>query len=202
MSNIIDLDRPNAAGVTTATGGTGWARGERSTPSPKCPGFSRCRSAAPRTCSLRRHSWPQARRALGHPQACLPHLARYLGRGAGRQRGPPLMGFVRKTPAGTYRACWRDPAGKQRSKSFPTKREASRFLAGSSPPRTADSTSTRTPAGSNLGSTSPHGCLVETWSGLRWRPAHPSSALMCSRAGERSRWARSIIRRCSSGSLS
>jgi integrase len=39
------------------------------------------------------------------------------------------MGFVRKTPAGTYRACWRDPAGKQRSKSFPTKREASRFLA-------------------------------------------------------------------------
>ena len=39
------------------------------------------------------------------------------------------MGFVRKTPANTYRACWRDPAGKQRSKSFPTKREASRFLA-------------------------------------------------------------------------
>ncbi|SDU17987.1 tyrosine-type recombinase/integrase [Jiangella alkaliphila] len=39
------------------------------------------------------------------------------------------MGFVRKTTAGTYRASWRDPSGGQRSKSFPTKREASRFLA-------------------------------------------------------------------------
>ncbi|WP_439427777.1 tyrosine-type recombinase/integrase [Micromonospora sp. LA-10] len=39
------------------------------------------------------------------------------------------MGFVRKTPAGRHRACWRDPAGKQRSKTFRTKREANAFLA-------------------------------------------------------------------------
>ncbi|MEW2376786.1 tyrosine-type recombinase/integrase [Micromonospora sp. NPDC047812] len=38
------------------------------------------------------------------------------------------MGFVRKTPAGTFRACWRDPAGSQKSKSFRTKREANAFL--------------------------------------------------------------------------
>ncbi|WP_245854394.1 tyrosine-type recombinase/integrase [Micromonospora wenchangensis] len=38
------------------------------------------------------------------------------------------MGFVRKTPAGTYRACWRDPAGGQKSKSFRTKREANVYL--------------------------------------------------------------------------
>lgn len=39
------------------------------------------------------------------------------------------MGFVRKTPAGRQRACWRDPSGKQRSKTFRTKREANAFLA-------------------------------------------------------------------------
>ncbi|WP_298330927.1 site-specific integrase [Haloactinopolyspora sp.] len=39
------------------------------------------------------------------------------------------MGHVVKTPAGTWRANWRDPAGRQRAKTFPTKREASRFLA-------------------------------------------------------------------------
>ncbi len=39
------------------------------------------------------------------------------------------MGFVRKTPTGRHRACWRDPAGRQRSKTFKTKREASAFLA-------------------------------------------------------------------------
>lgn len=39
------------------------------------------------------------------------------------------MGFVRKTPAGRHRACWRDPAGQQRSKTFRTKREANAFLA-------------------------------------------------------------------------
>ncbi|WP_234038834.1 tyrosine-type recombinase/integrase [Micromonospora coerulea] len=39
------------------------------------------------------------------------------------------MGFVRKTPAGAFRACWRDPAGAQKSKSFRTKREANAFLA-------------------------------------------------------------------------
>jgi integrase len=39
------------------------------------------------------------------------------------------MAFVRRTSAGTYRACWRDPSGRQRSKSFKTKRDANRFLA-------------------------------------------------------------------------
>jgi integrase len=39
------------------------------------------------------------------------------------------MGFVDKTPAGRYKACWRDPAGKQRSKTFPLKKEANAFLA-------------------------------------------------------------------------
>jgi hypothetical protein len=39
------------------------------------------------------------------------------------------MGFVRKTPTGIFRACWRDPAGGQKSKSFRTKREANAFLA-------------------------------------------------------------------------
>jgi integrase len=40
-----------------------------------------------------------------------------------------MMGFVRKTPAGAYRACWRDPADRQKSKTFRTKREAAAFLA-------------------------------------------------------------------------
>jgi hypothetical protein len=40
-----------------------------------------------------------------------------------------LMGFVQKTPSGKWRATWRDPAGKQRAKVLPTKREASNFLA-------------------------------------------------------------------------
>jgi integrase len=39
------------------------------------------------------------------------------------------MGHIVKTPAGTFRANWRDPAGRQKSKTFPTKREASLFLA-------------------------------------------------------------------------
>jgi integrase len=39
------------------------------------------------------------------------------------------MGHVIKTPQGTFRARWRDPAGKQLSKSFVTKREAGVFLA-------------------------------------------------------------------------
>jgi integrase len=36
---------------------------------------------------------------------------------------------IRKTPAGTWRATWRSPAGRQESKTFRTKREASVFLA-------------------------------------------------------------------------
>ncbi|MFD0599992.1 tyrosine-type recombinase/integrase [Catellatospora coxensis] len=39
------------------------------------------------------------------------------------------MGFINKTPAGTYRANWRDPAGRQKAKTFTTKKEASAFLA-------------------------------------------------------------------------
>lgn len=39
------------------------------------------------------------------------------------------MGFINKTPAGTYRANWRDPAGRQKAKTFATKKEASAFLA-------------------------------------------------------------------------
>jgi hypothetical protein len=39
-----------------------------------------------------------------------------------------LMGFVRKTSAGTFRACWRNPDGGQKSKSFRTKKEANAYL--------------------------------------------------------------------------
>lgn len=39
------------------------------------------------------------------------------------------MGFVGKTPEGRFRAYFRDPAGKQRSKTFRTKKEANAFLA-------------------------------------------------------------------------
>ncbi|MGH4012090.1 MAG: tyrosine-type recombinase/integrase [Pseudonocardiaceae bacterium] len=38
------------------------------------------------------------------------------------------MSFISRTPAGTYRAFWRDPAGRQRSKNFDTKRQAKVFL--------------------------------------------------------------------------
>jgi integrase len=40
-----------------------------------------------------------------------------------------MAGGIRRTPAGNWRAYWRDPAGRQTSKTFPTKREASTFLA-------------------------------------------------------------------------
>jgi integrase len=39
------------------------------------------------------------------------------------------MGFVDKTPEGRYRAYYRDPAGKQRSKTFRIKKDATAFLA-------------------------------------------------------------------------
>ncbi len=39
------------------------------------------------------------------------------------------MGHIVKTTAGSWRANWRDPSGRQRAKTFPTKRDASRFLA-------------------------------------------------------------------------
>jgi integrase len=39
------------------------------------------------------------------------------------------MGHVSRTPVGKFRANWRDPAGKQKAKTFGTKREANAFLA-------------------------------------------------------------------------
>src|SRR3954451_18978575 len=39
------------------------------------------------------------------------------------------MGWIVKTPAGTYRVNWRDPAGKQRARTFRTRKEAQRFAA-------------------------------------------------------------------------
>lgn len=39
------------------------------------------------------------------------------------------MSHITKTTSGRWRANWRDPSGRQRAKTFPTKREASRFLA-------------------------------------------------------------------------
>lgn len=39
------------------------------------------------------------------------------------------MGHIVKTPAGTFRANWRDPAGRQKAKTFPTRKEAAAYLA-------------------------------------------------------------------------
>ncbi|MFD3428403.1 tyrosine-type recombinase/integrase [Nocardia fluminea] len=39
------------------------------------------------------------------------------------------MGFVNQTDTGSWKAFWREPSGKQRSKSFRTKKEATTFLA-------------------------------------------------------------------------
>jgi integrase len=39
------------------------------------------------------------------------------------------MGHINQTPAGSWRANYRDPSGRQKSKTFPTKREARLFLA-------------------------------------------------------------------------
>lgn len=39
------------------------------------------------------------------------------------------MPGIRKTPAGNRRAAWREPSGRQQSKTFDTKREAAAFLA-------------------------------------------------------------------------
>jgi hypothetical protein len=40
-----------------------------------------------------------------------------------------MAGGIRKTPAGNWRAYWREPSGRQTSKTFGTKREATVFLA-------------------------------------------------------------------------
>jgi integrase len=39
------------------------------------------------------------------------------------------MAHISHTPAGAYRANWRDPSGRQRAKTFPTKKAARQFLA-------------------------------------------------------------------------
>lgn len=39
------------------------------------------------------------------------------------------MGHIVKTPAGTFRANWRDASGRQKAKTFPTRRQAASFLA-------------------------------------------------------------------------
>lgn len=39
------------------------------------------------------------------------------------------MGYIRKTPSGNWRACWREATGRQPSKTFKTRREAAAFLA-------------------------------------------------------------------------
>lgn len=39
------------------------------------------------------------------------------------------MGHINKTPAGSFRANWRDPAGDQKAKSFKTRKEAAAYLA-------------------------------------------------------------------------
>ncbi len=39
------------------------------------------------------------------------------------------MGHINKTPAGHFRANWRDPAGRKKAKTFRTKKEANAFLA-------------------------------------------------------------------------
>lgn len=39
------------------------------------------------------------------------------------------MSHIVRTPAGTWRANWRDPSGRQRAKTFKTKKDANRFLA-------------------------------------------------------------------------
>src|SRR4051812_2839868 len=74
------------------------------------------------------HPRAQAGRPVGGPEEAVPRLA---GRGHDRRRpwGVALMGFIRRTPTGRQRACWRDPAGRQRSKTFRTKRGANAFLA-------------------------------------------------------------------------
>jgi hypothetical protein len=39
------------------------------------------------------------------------------------------MSHISRTLAGAYRANWQDPSGRQRAKTFPTKKAARQFLA-------------------------------------------------------------------------
>lgn len=67
------------------------------------------------------------------------------------------MGFISKTPAGGFRANWRDPAGRQRAKSFRTKREASAFLA------EIETTTVRGTYVDPLGAKTKFGAYASTW---------------------------------------
>jgi hypothetical protein len=74
-------------------------------------------------------TWPRAARKAA--------VALTSDRDAGDEGSTPTrlladcntMGYVRKTPAGSWKACWRDATGRQPTKTFPTKREATAFLA-------------------------------------------------------------------------
>src|SRR5207253_1235232 len=50
-------------------------------------------------------------------------------RPVGIGRGSLMSGHIVRTAAGTFRANWRDPAGRQRAKTFRTKKAATGFLA-------------------------------------------------------------------------
>jgi hypothetical protein len=72
------------------------------------------------------------------------------------------MGHIVPTPAGGYRANWRDAAGRQRAKIFTTKREAKTYLAEVESAVSRGLTSTHTPAGSASAPTRPGGSTQET----------------------------------------
>ncbi len=59
---------------------------------------------------------------MGRALRAFPHVDFWSG-------GDGLMGHIVKTPADTWRANWRDPAGRQRAKTFRTKKDARAFLA-------------------------------------------------------------------------
>jgi hypothetical protein len=68
-----------------------------------------------------------------------------------------MAGGIRKTLAGNWQAYWRDPVGRQTSKTFRTKREAAAFLA------------QMTTAASTGGYVSPHA--------VEWTNARPRACL-------------------------
>src|SRR3954451_11265023 len=75
-----------------------------------------------RACAGRADPGQAARPPLGDPPRTVPRLAQ-------RPTRKHLMAHITPTPAGSWRANWRDPTGRQRAKTFATKRDAKRFLA-------------------------------------------------------------------------
>jgi integrase len=71
------------------------------------------------------------------------------------------MGHINKTPAGNFRANWRDPAGKQRAKTFPTRKLAAAFLA------EVESTKTQGAYIDPKGSKTKFGSYAATWLAAR-----------------------------------